>query len=184
MAKTIAKAPPEVAEACQRMMEKWHPDLVAAGATVSLLWASNDKGPSVKLHGRPCCAVVWVNSLRDRIEGKRDATIEVSAEWWQAATPEERDSVMDHELYHLVPERGPDIPDHEEVEGSPGELRKVWRPSYKLDEVGRPALRLKLHDWDLGGFAEIVRRHGPAAIERQAFLGVAKAYEQVLLEWG
>lgn len=184
MAKTIEKAPPEIVEVCQAMMAKYHGDLVAAGVTISLLLASDDKGPSVKLHGKSCCAVVGINGLRDRIEGKPDVTIIVANEWWRAAKPAERDAVLDHELYHLVVERGPDIPDHEEVEGSPGELRKFYRPSFKLDKIGRPQVKMRLHDWDLGGFAEIVQRHGEAAVERQAFRGVAKHYEQLLLEWG
>ena len=85
---------------------------------------------------------------------------------WPSWTNEQRESLIDHELYHLE--------QHQESDGSP-----------KLDDCGRPKLFLRKHDFHFGGFAEIARRHGANAFETRA---VEQAYQLIAgddgqLEW-
>lgn len=183
MATSFSKADPEACRIRDEIMAKHHPRLVGAGVTVSLVMASNDNGEAVKLHGYRCAAVVGCNSTKDRIEGKADATIAIDAQWWKHAKAAERAAVVDHELTHLLVERGPDRITKDPTE-IPEVFREIREPSYKTDDAGRPKLKLRLHDWQLGGFAEIVERHGDSAVEQQAFRDTAKRYEQLLLPWG
>jgi hypothetical protein len=122
--------------------------------------------PAIMLHGHRAAATVKVNSLKDRVKGLADVTIEIDGDLWPGWGQEQRAAVLDHELYHLEP--------HTNADGSP-----------KLDDCGRPYLTLKKHDFHFGGFAEIARRHRDTAFEVKA---VEEAYQLIngtggQLEW-
>jgi hypothetical protein len=114
----------------------------------------NTTAPAIMLHGHRAAATVKINSLKDRVKGLCDVTIEIDGDLWPKWTSEQRAAVLDHELYHLE--------SHLNADGSP-----------KLDDCGRPYLTLKKHDFHFGGFAEIARRHRDIAFEVKA---VEEAY--------
>lgn len=149
----------------QQAIVRWHGPLDKAKVRVAMLMARNDDGQPVKLHGYTCAATVKINSYKDRVEGKADATIVVDEHAWDDMTIEERLALLDHELEHLelVPDK--DQPD-------------VWQ----TDDMGRPRLKMRLHDWQLGGFAEIVERHGSNAIETRALRESFKFVQQLLFD--
>jgi len=153
----------------REVIEGYHPDLVAADVRVNALMAWSKAGDPVRLQGYPCAAVIRKNSVRDRIEGKADATITIDEERWENLDERGRVALIDHELYHLVPQ----------VEGTDAEGRRIW----KTDSAGRPVLKIRLHDWELGGFAEIAERHGNAAIEVRAWQRVNEDFRQLVFAW-
>ena len=122
--------------------------------------------PAIMLHGHAAAATVKVNSLKDRVKGLADITIEIDGDQWPGWSEERRAAVLDHELYHIEP--------HENSDGS-----------IEMDDCGRPRLTLRKHDFHFGGFAEIANRHRDSAFELKA---VEEAYILIAgnagqLEW-
>ncbi len=155
------------------MQSTHHRDLVEAGVTVGLLAAhaprdkntGEPKGQALSLHGYPCWATVKINSLRDRVEGKADATVTIDGDrWCELETPEQR-AVLDHELTHL-----------EVVHDADGAIA--------LDDALRPKLKMRLHDVQLGGFYSIIDRHKMAAIEAQTYRDIHHEMTQRTFPWG
>jgi len=137
------------------MMQKYHTELVGAGVTVEILLASNDEGSAVKLHGWPCYATIKVMSYKDRVAGSADARMIIDLDRWKDLHAKQRDALVDHELEHL-------------------ELVLDKLNNIKLDDIGRPKLRCKPHDFELTGFNSVIRRHEDAAIEVANF----RAFEE------
>ncbi len=154
---SFTKAPDDVLGRVGRIMGRYHGHLVDVEVTVGVLMSHTP----VKLHGYPCAATVKIVGLEQRVLGVEDALLEIDARAWADLTDESRDALIDHELHHLVPQFDKD-----------GDL--------KSDDHGRPVLKMRLHTWQLGGFDVIAGRHGPAALEVQAFRAVSTAFHQQL----
>jgi hypothetical protein len=80
------------------------------------------------------------------VNKRADAEILIDMEQWEKLTDNQRLALLDHEITHL------------EVQVDDVGL-------VKTDDQGRPKLKLKLHDWQLGGFRSIAQRYGADAIE-------------------
>lgn len=142
-------------EVVQQMMEKYHQPLVDAQVKIDVLraWARKDKngdpvGPALTLHGWPCLAIVRVIPYKQRVKGCGDAEIAIDDERWDELSEWDRKALIDHELEHL-------------------ELR------HKQDDLDRPKLKLRHHDYRLEGFHSIIRRHGRFALEWQEYVRLA-----------
>jgi hypothetical protein len=84
-------------------MAEHHADLASVGVTVSVLMATNEEGDSpLKKAGYPCLALIKVNGLSDRSEGKADATLKIDAGRWDNLDEAEQRALLDHEC---VPSR-------------------------------------------------------------------------------
>lgn len=171
MAATYRKAETEVTDVLNDILSEHYHALVEAGVTIEVLTAhaSVDKnddpvGPALKLHGYPCAGIVKINSLKDRVAGCADARIIVDGDEWPAWNDTRRRSVLHHEAHHL------DL-----VRGKEGEV--------VTDDAGRPKLKMRLHSWQLGGFAVIAKQYGEQAFEVEGFREVAHEYRQLLLPW-
>lgn len=171
---TFCTAEQAIIKTCQEAMRRWHPDLVKYGVTVAVLEAhaardkeGQPKGPALKLHGEQCWAVVQINSQKDRAEGKTDATITVDGDRWEELSDESALAVMDHELYHLAV-----CPD-DENEGA-----------ILLDDCNRPKLKMRMHDFVIGGFSQIIDRHGVNAVEAKQYIDLNKVMTQKTFAWG
>ena len=142
--------PKAVSDVFARMMRKHHAPLVSAEATIRLLFAKGD-GDShpVKAHGYPALAVCRVLSGKDRACNQPDAEVVIDAGAWDKLTADQRDALADHELQHL-------------------EVAVDDAGKTKIDDYGRPVLRLRLHDHEIGLFTSIIERHGVAAPEAQS----------------
>lgn len=155
------------------VMERFHKPLADIPITVTLMVVEDvDKEgartgkPALKLHGAPSAAIVKINSLKDRVEGKSDATIFLDGEHWGQASEAEKVAILDHELYHLIEQRDED-----------GNLI--------ADDAGRPKLKMRPHDFQVGWFHAIAERHGPHAVETQQMQELAKEkWVQGVLNFG
>lgn len=164
---TYQKAPHEVAELVEEVAGRFHTDLVKAAVRYDLLFAFGPRDEEtgeklddpLKLRGVACLAIVRVVNLRDRAKGMGDAEIAFDADRWCDLTPQQQEALVDHELEHLV-------------------LRLNRHNKIKLDDLGRPRLGLKPHDFDLGGFYSIIRRHTGAALELAALNTVGERLRQ------
>lgn len=133
--------------------EDWHADIrLGPGdgdfVRLCLFMAYGGEGDEapVKLHGYPCAAAISVIAYKQRVDKRADAEIIIDAAWWDNATEPQQRALLDHEITHLEIERDKD-------------------GCLKTDDAGRPKLKLKLHDWQLGGFRSIAARYGDDAPE-------------------
>lgn len=145
------KAGPDVLAIVESMMTKYHAPLRDAGVVVDVLMAfpalddegEEKDGPVVVVNGYPCEAKVRVINYRDRVKGCGDAEITIDAKNWELLDGEDQDGLVDHELTHL--ELKMKVVDEKEV--------------VSRDDLDRPKLKIRRHDYLLGLFDEVVRRH-------------------------
>jgi hypothetical protein len=190
MATTYEKAPKEVTDLLQGVMDKFHPVLASCEVTVDVLMARGvDKegvglpDPVLKLHGYMAAAIVKIVPLKQRVLGQGDALITIDAATWSELSEEKQRAVLDHELEHIqvVANNG---------EGKPAGLVECDVETGEVigeplgDDIGRPKLKLKLHDWHLEGFKNIAERYGGSALEVQcAREAVVDTTGQYVWDW-
>lgn len=162
MGTTYEKAGKDVLGMIEQQMKKHHAALYGMHVKIGCLMASNAEGDPVKVNGYPGYAKVKVVGHKDRAHGVADAEIIIDAGQWDALSPEQQASIIDHELTHL-------------------ELKRDKAGNPQTDDQGRPKLKMRLHDWQLGGFAEVVQRHGKESIDALNAQKFAKAYGQLLM---
>ncbi len=159
MGKTYDQAPTEVHDRIAALMARFYFDtLKLAGLRIDVLMASTDTegGHAVTLGGYPCQAVVKILGPKERAMDRGDAEIVIDRDNYEALDPAERDALLDHELYHL-------------------ELQLDKHGKVKLDDHRRPKLKMRKHDFNVGWFHEIARRHKTASFEvKQATAFVAE----------
>jgi len=144
---------------------KDHANLHKSKIQIAVRFVANDPGkPELVEHGQPVGARIRVVKLADRSIVPWDAVIDVAARIWSNLDPRQRLGLLDHQLAHLV------VPEDER--GKP-----------KLDTDGRPILRNRNHDWNLGGFREVVQRHGPASPEARQVAVLYETDGQALFPW-
>lgn len=172
MASEYRQAPQEIHDLLAEVIASTHKDLKAAGVTISIMTAhakvneeGEPEGPALKHHGYPAAAVIKVNSYKDRVEGKDDATLLIDGDRWDEFSIKKQRGLIDHELTHLVVQRGK-------------------RGGIKTDKCGRPCLKTRPHDAEIGVFYDVVERHGEDALETVAYKEMHKAFSQKLLPWG
>lgn len=162
----------DVEEIVARVAEKWHPELIEHGVRIGCLYAfnasednDNDGDASdehaLKLNGYPAAAIVRKTNLRERASGLPDAQIVIDQKTWEDLTDEQHDALIDHELTHLELSRGDD-----------GRV--------KTDDRGRPKIKMRLHDFEIGGFREVASRHHEDALEVRALRNLAATDGQLL----
>lgn len=170
---TYRNAEKEVGSYLKNALGKFHHRLKEHGVTVGVLFAhaprdkesGEPKGPALKHEGYPAAAVIKINNQKDRVEGKTDATIVVDGDKWADWSDEYRTALIDHELTHLEL----DLDDDKAV---------------KLDDCNRPKLKMRLHDWQIGGFEEVARRHGDDSPEKKQTKALHDKHGQLLFPWG
>ena len=172
MARTYEEAGSREIELLASVVRSHHGELADASVKVQLLKvykrAGGEMQPADLKHGGyPAIAIVKINSLKDRVEGKADATILLDGyQWDHEMSEDQRRAVLDHEVMHLMLERD-------------GEGQIV------ADDIGRPKLKMRLHDFHFGGFHAIAERHGPHAVEHAAVKSLGEAgWVQGVLQWG
>lgn len=165
MATTYQKADLDVLQTVAWMMRKHHQRLHEAGVQVGVLMASNEDGPAVKHAGYPAVATIKVVSLKDRLTKGYDAELLIDEKEYGDFNDAHRQALCDHELCHL-----------ELIQVPPKQLARLRHddpqaPDWKLDDLGRPRLKLRPGDRNAGdGFAEVIARHGAAALEYHAYI--------------
>ena len=83
------------------VMNRYHKFLADIPITVTVIVVEDvDKEggrtgkPALKLHGAPAAAIVKINSLKDRVEGKSDATIFLDGEHWGQTSEAEKVAIL------------------------------------------------------------------------------------------
>lgn len=175
MPKTYVPADADAVKLIARVLDKHHPDLKKAKVTVAALFVfpaqdeqtGEPKGPALSHHGWPALAIVRATTLKERARGWEDVEILIDGERWGELARDRQTALIDHELQHV-------------------EVRKNTANEFKHDDRNRPLLKLRQHDWEIGGFDAIVARHGDAAPEfRQACVLMAeeRPTRQLLLKF-
>jgi hypothetical protein len=166
MATTYEIAPEEVGEVAAKLIEKHHRRLTEAGVTITYLFASSDNGgPALKHNGYPAGAIVRKTTLKDRVAGLSDAIIYVDARGWAEWPIKRKEAVLDHELHHL-------------------EVKKDKEGRIEKDDAVRPKLMFRKHDIQIGGFAEIIERHGEHAVEAEQVYKASEHVQGMFPGWG
>lgn len=149
------RAKKEVTDLVAKIMKKFHGELDKHGVTIDCLMASpttsengDSQGPPLKIKGYPCAAIVKINSTKNRVAGLSDAEICFDADRWKQFKDEEKAALVDHELAHL-------------------NIKKDKDEAVVFDDLGRPRLRMRPHDREVGWFDEVVRRNKAVALEFQ-----------------
>lgn len=204
MSKNYSKADESILTLIDDVMSQFHPELKACGLKVDCLLEGNyheDEGlqPSLKLHGYPCAATIQIIPLKRRALGEGDVLITIDEYGWKHSLGDrEKVATIDHELQHVVIVGEPDEP--QTITGPKGKIKVIraprpeggWRVEWDanaktttrapaLDDQYRPKCRMRLHDWQLGGFEEIAERHGSAALEVQGMKIAFNKHGQSLL---
>lgn len=169
---TYSKAPGEAHSILAEMVRLYHPDLTRAEVRIGILFAHaprNDKGEitgnCLMLHGYPAAAIARKYSLKQRVAGMEDCFVEVDADEWPNWSEEERRAVLDHEAEHFQV------------------MRHKKEGHILSDDLGRPKIKLLPHDFEIGGFVSVARRHGKVAFEVQAAMAMKKKYGQYLFDF-
>lgn len=165
MPTTYEECPEEVADQADAVLRKYHGDLHDAEVSVKFLFAINPDGPAVKHKGWPAAAVIRINPLKDRVAGAKDCTLTIDKGWWEGHDDKECTALLDHEFTHL-------------------ELKRDKKDdAVKTDDIGRPMLKMRKHDFEVGGFYEIGTRHGISAPEVEIVAHVQAKWIQMGLDF-
>lgn len=155
---TYQKAPPEINELANDILCQFetHQALLYARVKLDFVFAfgdvDEDSGEKVNdaitVRGRRVYGEARKIKLKDRAMGRGDAEICLDGDWWNyEGTPAQKRALLDHELHHITP--------------------KVDKAgNVKLDDLGRPEIKLREHDVEVGWFSVIAARHGEDAMER------------------
>lgn len=170
--KWFEKCPEDVVKVMEDLISKYYGDLAEVKLKVDLLFVhapspkdGEEKAPALKHHGYQAAAIVKINSLEQRVKGAGDVTIIIDGDEWPHWSERRQQAVLHHEINHVVIKRDAD-------------------GNVLSDDIGRPRVKLKLHDWELGGFACIAEKYGDDAPEKEAMNHVANEYRQLLFPWG
>lgn len=183
---TYEKADDWVLDVVRAAMNRWHRVLVACEVTVDVLMVDKTDAQGCRLpnalkhQGYPCAATIKVVPLPQRALGQGDALLTIDRVTWEDLTDDQRLALVDHELEHLrVACEKPSAFDFMSISEEDGSM--VGSP--KSDDLGRPVLKLQLHDWQLGGFRSVVARHGADALEVKAVEACVDERGQLFWDW-
>ncbi len=166
MSTTYSDCPRDVSDMADAILRDTSSELLDAHVSIAYYFAANESGPALNHNGWPAKAMVKITSLKDRVSGLKDARVWIDEQTWHDIDDIEKESLLAHELEHL------------EV------VRVKQDGSVKRDDCGRPMLKIRKHDFQIGGFHSIVRRYGSAAHEAQAVVEVRNVWVQNELSFG
>lgn len=153
---TFQRADKSVNELAAELIGKYEPHKPLAAVPVKLDFVfayadTDDDGNPVNdaltLHGYKALGITRKLALKDRAMGRGDAEICMDGDWWQKASPDEQAALLDHELHHCS-------------------VKCDRAGNIQFDDLGRPQIKLRKHDVEVGWFAVIAQRHGLASQER------------------
>ena len=150
------KADTAVSELAQEVLRKFdtHKPLLDVKARFDFVTARAEVdeagmpvAPALSSGGYPALGIARIVCDRHRALGYGDAEISLDGDWWIEATDEQRAALLDHELHHVA-------------------VQTDKAGNFKFDYLGRPVLRMRKHDQQMGWFNVIAMRHGPDSLER------------------
>lgn len=153
---TFQKANTEVLRIAQEVLAKYpeHKPLIEVGLKIDYVFAFaslNDDGEPVghalTKNGVMAYGIARILNLKDRVKGLGDCEIAIDGDWWATTGDEEKAALIDHELYHFS-------------------LKVDKKGAVQMDDIGRPKLKLRKHDYEFGWFNAVAKRHGVHSLER------------------
>ncbi len=169
---TYRMAEPPVVVLVDAVLRSTFPHLAAAELVIDVMTAhaavdkdGNPTGVAIKLHGVPCLATIKVRNLKDRVAGFGDVLLLLDGDRWPDLSKSQQEGLIDHELEHVV-------------------LKLDASGGVVLDDAGRPVVKLKQHDFDLGGFWATVERRKESAPESANHDEIARGFRQREFPWG
>lgn len=162
---TYTKCPTEINEMALEILCKFesHKPLLDAKVKIDFIFAEPEldartgipKSDALKHNGCRALGICRKVSLKERAIGRGDAEITLDGYWWTSASPEEQAALLDHELHHISLKTQYDKP--------------------VTDDLGRPVIILRPHDFEVGWFSIIAERNGMASQEqKQAHTAMSK----------
>lgn len=153
---TFKRCPDEVKQLANSILCEFetHQPLLDARVTVDYVFAypqldeksGEPVSDAITKNGVKALGLCRALPLKDRAMGRADAEITLDAYWWDSATEEERRALLDHELHHIA--------------------IKIDKRGLVRDDLGRPVLQLRKHDFEVGWFKAVAARHGIHSQER------------------
>lgn len=130
-----------------------HQPLLNSKVSVDYVFAFPDRdengtaiGNAITKGGQKCLGLCRKIPLKDRAMGRADAEITLDGDWWAGAKPQEARALLDHELHHIA--------------------IKIDKRGVVRDDLQRPVLQMRKHDYEFGWFKVIAERHGLYSQER------------------
>lgn len=149
----------DVIDMADAIMRKHYQDLIEANVNIKYLFHVNAEGVPLKHKGWPAAATVQVNNLKKRRAGAAHVVITIDQFWWTQHDQAQCRAVLDHELYHVTVAIDDD-------------------GTVITEDDGSPKVRLRPHDFEIGGFHDIVERHRLAASEALAVAECSRKWVQ------
>ena len=155
---TYEKAPNAVKQLARDILDKYdrYKPVRDAEVTFDILMAFGDRdddgnivGDAIKWHGLPAYGLCRIVNLRDRSKGLADCEIQLDGDHWENIGIERRMALLDHELWHA-------------------QVCMAREGGFKRDALGRPKLRMRKHDFEIGVFSIIAETHGEYSEDRLA----------------
>lgn len=152
---TYERADEEVEKMAEAILNRFesHRPLVEAGVKFDFVFAlptlnenGEPTGDAIKKNGVKALGLCRIINLKDRTMGRGDVEILIDLPWWEDATDEQREALLDHELHHAAV--------------------KLKNGVVQRDDLQRPLIKLRKHDVEVGWFDIIALRHGAASQER------------------
>jgi len=179
MALEYSLADDEMADMMHDVIVQHHPRLIAAKVKIGLITQRKEQDgmavPSLKHNGWLAAATVKPTAVKDRLLGMPDVIILIDRVAWDDMEQPRQLSLLDHELTHIS------IMDEEGavVDVEPDGSMRAW----KVDDAGRPVIKMRDHDWQAGGFREVIARWGRDAVDAYGVESVIEASGQARWEW-
>lgn len=138
-----------------------HAPLADAGVKIDFMFAFPDFDEST---GEPTNDALTKNGVKalgitrklppkDRAKGLGDAEVCLDGYWWDNNDEDDRRALLDHELHHIA-------------------------VTAKRDDLGRPILKMRKHDVEIGWFHVVAQRHGSTSQERRQAKIIFDCYGQ------
>lgn len=154
------------------VMEQYRQPLKSAGVTLTVIMCSGPRdqngdvcGPAITVGGYQAMASIKITNLEQRSTGLGDAILKIDQDRVDELSEAQRVALWDHELSHL------DI-----VLDDGGAVKR--------DDLGRPKLKARKHDIQIGGFSEVIAKHKQHALEALQVQEAWTKYVQPMLAWG
>ena len=165
---TYIKAPDNVIFMVGHALTQWHQELYNAKIKIGVLFkfSSSEDTPAIKSNGHPVDGIITIVSSKDRLSKGYDAEITFDGDVWSHNNAEYQYGLIDHLLSRIELKPAKKKKNTSMVHGTDVEKEETAAPAYMVDNAGRPCLKLRIGDWNVGfGYEDVIRRHGENAPE-------------------
>jgi len=155
MSTTYERSGPDVGKIAANLMAtvEIHKPLKEAGVKIDFLTARAERdednepvGSALTKNGHTVLGIARKTNLKERAADRGDAEIIVDGDWWEDASEEEQRALLDHEMTHLS-------------------VKQTPQGLVKTDDLGRPVIIIRHHDYEVGWFRDVAQRNGKASLE-------------------